>query len=144
MENLHTLCQMFDDGVTSGTIKMTVDHDCGHAYNGWEGQYYTLLSDLADNRSDEDQDGWQQHPNDRLSEDDPGLVCVPEFINTLIKVADMATDFAMNAISGAALTYAVHGRVAKPLPAVVLTKAKAAAANAQIANPTQPAGTPAK
>ncbi len=91
METLSTLCQMFDDGVESGTIKMTVDHDCGHAYNGWSGQYLDLLQVMADNLSPEDSVLWEEHTNDRLSEDDPGLYCVPDFINTLIKLDDGRT-----------------------------------------------------
>lgn len=38
-------------------------------------------------------------------------------------------DWAMNIISSAAAAYAVHARVAKPVPAVALTKAAADAAN---------------
>jgi hypothetical protein len=39
-------------------------------------------------------------------------------------------DWIMNGMSGAALYYAAHARVVKPVPAVVLTKASADTANA--------------
>lgn len=48
-------------------------------------------------------------------------------------------DWAMDAISAAAMGYAVHGRVTKPAPVVTLTKAKAEAINEQPA----PLATPA-
>lgn len=85
MDNITSLCQRFDEGVDSGAIRMTVDHDCGHAYNGWSGQLLDILEGLAENLSPEDQEEWEEHTNERLSEDDPGLYCVPDFINTLIK-----------------------------------------------------------
>ncbi len=85
MDNIKSLCEAFNQGVDSGAIRMTVDHDCGHAYNGWTGQLYDVLTGLAENLSEEDQEAWEQETSERLSEDDPGLFCVPEFINTLIK-----------------------------------------------------------
>jgi hypothetical protein len=85
MENIESLCEAFNKGVDSGVIRMTVDHDCGHAYNSWSGQLYDVLTDLAENLSEEDQEAWEQETSERLSEDDPGLFCVPEFINSLIK-----------------------------------------------------------
>jgi hypothetical protein len=85
MDNITSLCQRFDEGVDSGAIRMTVDHDCGHAYNGWSGQLLDILEGLAENLSPEEYEEWEEHTNERLSEDDPGLYCVPEDINLLIK-----------------------------------------------------------
>jgi hypothetical protein len=85
VESVELLIQRFNKGVDSGVIKMTVDHDCGHAYNGWQGQLYDLLSDLAEAMGEEEHEEFQAATDERLSEDDPGLLCVPDFINTLIK-----------------------------------------------------------
>lgn len=55
--------------------------------------------------------------------------------------ADAAAQWALDAISAAAIAYAAHGRVAKPLPALTLTRGAANAANA--ADPSTPAPVPA-
>ena len=83
--NMTSLIEQFNKGVDDGTIKMTVDHDCGHAYNGWSGPLYDLLDGLAEEVGGDDRDEWDEATNERLSEDDPGLLCVPDFINTLIE-----------------------------------------------------------
>lgn len=87
MSNTTSLIEQFNLAVDSGTIKMTVDHDCGHAYNSWSGPLWDLLSGLAQEVGGEDLDEWEEATNERLSKDDPGLICVPEFINTLITQA---------------------------------------------------------
>jgi len=53
--------------------------------------------------------------------------------------AQVIADWAMDAISAAAMGYAAHARVVKPSPVVTLTKAKADAVNIQpppLATPT--------
>ncbi len=92
MSNIKTLIEEFNKAVDSGLIKMSVDHDCGHAYNGWTGQVWDLLSSVAEEIGGDDLDEWEEVTNERLSEDDPGLLCVPEFINTLIKEAGGTDD----------------------------------------------------
>ncbi len=51
-------------------------------------------------------------------------------------------DFALDSISGAALAYAAHARVTKPIPPVSISKASADATNASNApsGPTGPTG----
>ena len=56
--------------------------------------------------------------------------------------AQNVADWAMDAISAAAVGYAMHGRIAKPVPPVTLTKAAAEAANSQ--QPATPASTEPK
>ena len=85
MSNIKELITQFNKGVDDGTIRMEVGYDCGHAYNGWTGQLWDLLSGLAQEIGGEDEEEWEEVTNERLSEDDPGLLCVPELINTLIE-----------------------------------------------------------
>jgi hypothetical protein len=53
--------------------------------------------------------------------------------------AQDVADWAMDAITAAAVGYAAHGRVTKPSPVVTLTKAKADTINVQPPPPAPPA-----
>lgn len=84
--NAEQLIALFDKGRQDKTIRMAVDYDAGHAYNGWQGPGWDAIHAAQDRGEipDEEWAAFEEYENEELSEADPGLMCVPELINDLI------------------------------------------------------------